>query len=647
VITYFSGAQLAIILGVEMALLVSLGRGRSLVGRFLTVLLGIGASIAAIAEQMTTWVAYLVDSFFEIFGMVFSQIQRSGPSAGAHTLLGGLNTGDFITGLLVGLLALFSSWFSGKRDDRPETKTESGIYSILGTTVLFCTIYIQLNGPAKLIALAFMPLAYVLAKGKIASHLRWQAWVLALLAWWCVMSFIHHNGFVTGATVLPDLLLAGFPVSLILIGCSIRPAGRDSVTTSIYYAVLGDSALFYTIYSVMEPAWLPSVLASVAVAFSLLAIRFRFDAFRWGAPAFLAGAIATWANGNLDSHSYPMWVPISLLVAAAVIEFAGRRNLSDELVRLNAPHYFGAATLTTITAIWSVDALSINQMVWVFPMVSVAFIGYGVLTKKSQSQFAGQLFLLAAIGLEPAASSWVSSLAPFAGTLFTRWYISRRPSNTRWFSIRKSYEIISLGLFAYWVFRYLPEAEFSSAFALSGLMLIAAGLVWKRRELVYYSLTMSGLSLLCFFVPVFRAVPLNLVLPICLLLEQTIFTHSAAGWFGNAMRRLSAALASGAVVSAFLHVSQSFWHGASGFYLTVGWTLLAFGSIIIGWLGRERIYRLSGLGLLGLALAKIAILDVWRLELLARIISFMVLGVVLVLIGFVYTKFQNKIRQWL
>ena len=100
-------------------------------------------------------------------------------------------------------------------------------------------------------------------------------------------------------------------------------------------------------------------------------------------------------------------------------------------------------------------------------------------------------------------------------------------------------------------------------------------------------------------------------------------------------------------MSAFIHLTNSLWQGSGGFYLTLGWTMLAFGSFVIGWFARERVYRMSGLALLGLALVKIAVLDVWRLDLLARIISFMVLGVVLLVMGFVYTKFQNKIRQWL
>ncbi len=62
---------------------------------------------------------------------------------------------------------------------------------------------------------------------------------------------------------------------------------------------------------------------------------------------------------------------------------------------------------------------------------------------------------------------------------------------------------------------------------------------------------------------------------------------------------------------------------------------------------RERIYRWLGLGLLAGALGRIVVLDVWKLETLSRILSFMALGVVLLVLGFVYSKYQEKIREWL
>ena len=41
------------------------------------------------------------------------------------------------------------------------------------------------------------------------------------------------------------------------------------------------------------------------------------------------------------------------------------------------------------------------------------------------------------------------------------------------------------------------------------------------------------------------------------------------------------------------------------------------------------------------------IFDVWKLETLYRVLSFMALGFVLVALGFIYNKYQEKIRAWL
>jgi uncharacterized membrane protein len=41
------------------------------------------------------------------------------------------------------------------------------------------------------------------------------------------------------------------------------------------------------------------------------------------------------------------------------------------------------------------------------------------------------------------------------------------------------------------------------------------------------------------------------------------------------------------------------------------------------------------------------VIDVWKLETLYRILSFMALGVVLLVLGFIYNRYQEKIREWL
>jgi hypothetical protein len=98
-----------------------------------------------------------------------------------------------------------------------------------------------------------------------------------------------------------------------------------------------------------------------------------------------------------------------------------------------------------------------------------------------------------------------------------------------------------------------------------------------------------------------------------------------------------------------LWVLGSRWvmQGFSGFYLTASWSIYAFAIFALGMTLRERMYRWLGLAVLGTALARVVIFDVWKLDTLYRVLSFFVLGLVLLVLGFVYNKYQERIRQWL
>ena len=72
--------------------------------------------------------------------------------------------------------------------------------------------------------------------------------------------------------------------------------------------------------------------------------------------------------------------------------------------------------------------------------------------------------------------------------------------------------------------------------------------------------------------------------------------------------------------------------------------LVVFGT---GFALRERVYRWLGLAVLAGALGRVVLLDVWQLALLYRVLSFMALGIVLIVLGYVYNRWQEKIREWL
>jgi uncharacterized membrane protein len=48
-----------------------------------------------------------------------------------------------------------------------------------------------------------------------------------------------------------------------------------------------------------------------------------------------------------------------------------------------------------------------------------------------------------------------------------------------------------------------------------------------------------------------------------------------------------------------------------------------------------------------LAIARVFLVDVWQFDTLLRIVSFLVLGAVLLVLGFFYNRWTEKLRRWL
>jgi uncharacterized membrane protein len=81
--------------------------------------------------------------------------------------------------------------------------------------------------------------------------------------------------------------------------------------------------------------------------------------------------------------------------------------------------------------------------------------------------------------------------------------------------------------------------------------------------------------------------------------------------------------------------------------ITVSWGIegvLVF--LFALWVG-ERSYRLSGLGLLLLCVGKIVVVDVWGLNQRDRIATFIIMGVALLLVSFLYSRYREAIKEYL
>jgi uncharacterized membrane protein len=83
----------------------------------------------------------------------------------------------------------------------------------------------------------------------------------------------------------------------------------------------------------------------------------------------------------------------------------------------------------------------------------------------------------------------------------------------------------------------------------------------------------------------------------------------------------------------------------SGFLLIVAWALEGLGAAACGFGFQARSLRLAGLGLLGAGLAMTMYRTATTFDTLGRIVSFTVLGIVLLLVSWGYTKYREAVRR--
>jgi hypothetical protein len=209
-------------------------------------------------------------------------------------------------------------------------------------------------------------------------------------------------------------------------------------------------------------------------------------------------------------------------------------------------------------------------------------------------------------------------------------------------------------------FELLPSWV-AAGWAALALAMIAAAIVMKRRDYLHQSFLVGATV-------AFRAVSYNLFLPSP---SNVSFWQSQQYYVGAATALLFAALP-----LAFLVRKSGFGPPASEFPLdrrpeqffffvpfglltslialesthgrltvNLGMEGLAVFSLAI--LVGERSFRLAGLGLLLLCVAKIFLVDVWGLDPQSRYITLIVLGAALLLVSFLYTRHKEKFRRYL
>ncbi len=207
----------------------------------------------------------------------------------------------------------------------------------------------------------------------------------------------------------------------------------------------------------------------------------------------------------------------------------------------------------------------------------------------------------------------------------------------------------------------LASLWIATGWAAQALAMIVAALAVKRRDYLYQSyLLVAAVAL--------RSATFNFLQPV---IGVILFNHARRYELGAAIALLFAGLPFAFLLrrvasdrsqhefSPGAHPEQIFFFVPFGLLtaliafessrgqLTVNWGIEGVAVFLLAvWVG-ERSFRLAGLGVLMLCVAKIFLIDVWGLDPQSRYITLILLGCALVLVSFLYTRHKEKFRRYL
>jgi len=425
------------------------------------------------------------------------------------------------------------------------------------------------------------------------------------------------------------------------------------------FAVLGLLLAGSVLSREVAPLWLPAAFAGAAVV-GLLALRVDLREIAWPAQGFVLWGALLATAACLQATPTPWWSPLPVVaVALGLMHWWQYRHPEvDPAVRTSVQLVFAAAA-TLVGAVW-LHAFAQGDA-WLIATSGIALgtLFYGLATRAWPLALTGQAFnafavLAFLIGLGNGHPHWFAALAPVLSIACTRGLLALA-ATSRWTApsphwgfaeVSQAYRVIGAVMLALWAFEYVPADLRVTYFAVFGAVQILVGSFWQLRGRILTGWLYAAVALVLLWVGVWHQQTVSDLIAILLVLTAIRLgtRHAGAAALPSPAPE---ALVIATIASAWLWVTQ--WtvdHGVRD-QLTTAWTLLA-----LAWLGaglglRERLYRLGGFALLALALARLFFTDVWGFDPLYRIISFLVLGAVLLVLSFVYHRFAELMKRWL
>lgn len=409
----------------------------------------------------------------------------------------------------------------------------------------------------------------------------------------------------------------------------------------------------------------------------LFLFGWQFRLFDFRMQGYLAGVLAigaVWLHqiqitaGTAAPLVYP-WIPLAVVALVAYIAaLCALRSAAD---RFSATERWAFQSIASAAASAASAALLWRTVPAIY--LGPAWIALGILAlelglRRWPSDLRGHAHVLAALGAgrvlfftvlpfhtisqtdERLAIAWTALLAyAFAARMFAA-KPEEAPSDESRTAVNVASACGSLfALIELWAL--LDRMAVAPAWALFSLVLLVAGRFLEMPDLRFQS---YGLAALAFgralflelyspeiFATTAERIAAGALVAGCLFVGQLFIPRTQQKPGAESYGRLFYSLIATVLTTGL------FYHEVSGSMLTVAWGIEGAVLLAAGFPLRDRTLRLSGLALFLVCIGKLFFYDLRQLETLYRILSFFVLGVILVSVSWLYTRFRDHIQRYL
>ena len=518
------------------------------------------------------------------------------------------------------------------------------------------------------------------------QQLAWQANVVGICA--LLRAFFYNYGL--EQKFWGPILLRVFTISVVAAGLyflsrQAAPEQRFARDVAFFHSFAATGLLAYLAWYEAPNGWLAPLWAGFALVLAIVDQRLKFEELPWQSHALAGITVLRVFSVNLYLHATWRGLSVRLLSLAivAVIFYALSRliRMPEEWRRRDFHHIYSWAASTIVSLLLWYELLPLSIAVG-WAVFGLVLFEYGILRKIPQFRYQAYVALIAAFIRIFFANLTAGEPGEFWGP--------------------RMYTILPLALIFFFVYAQLPQKDqiiardrtlhFDFLVAYLGTATIVAlfyfqfPMEWVVTSWAAIVFVLLGASL---------ALDQPLFLQQGLLLTLGVFgrgmTHNLFGgsyfggndWKGDYLVVSSAAailLASLVLafrlrdrfkpapnssrlarflqmvfrrpeqlqffVSVILLTCMLALKMKTGM-ITVSWGIEGVLIFLLALAVSERSFRLTGLGLLLLCAGKVMALDVWGLEPRDRYITLIVVGIALILVSFLYTRYRDTIRQYL